>query len=100
VNVGTDKEQIWFSQEQLRILPNQTYNRTVPEKLTGSMVTEAAKMPAHSRVFIENESLSALGFTAQQITDALTVKLVSQSLENVLLLTNKCCSPGKIVQFA
>jgi eukaryotic translation initiation factor 2C len=79
VNVGTDKDQIWFAQEQLRIVPYQIYNRPVPERLTGSMVTEAAKTPGHSRAFIENEGLASLGFTTSQIAKALPAKLVSIS---------------------
>lgn len=77
VNVGTTADPIWFAQEQLRILPYQIYRKPVSEKLTGSMVKEAAKIPKHGRAFIEGEGLAALGFTTNATLSQTLTRLVS-----------------------
>ncbi|KAF2867614.1 hypothetical protein BDV95DRAFT_597829 [Massariosphaeria phaeospora] len=64
VNVGNANNQIWYAQEHLRIVPYQIYSRPLPEHLTGSMVTQAAKTPEQGRALIEQEGLRTLGFTA------------------------------------
>ncbi|EAT81960.2 hypothetical protein SNOG_10566 [Parastagonospora nodorum SN15] len=77
VNVGTMRDEIWFAQEQLRILPYQIYSRPLPESLTGSMVQEAAKTPADGRAHIEKEGLGALGFTPEQTKNATSTNFSS-----------------------
>ena len=77
INCGTEKEPVWYAQEQLQILPWQIYRQPVPEKFASGMVQEAAKKPDESRALIENEGLRNLGFDQQSVTSALFSNVVS-----------------------
>ena len=51
-------------------MPWQILRRPVPEKLTGGMVREAAKVPDETRALIEKEGLRNLGFSPQDTQSA------------------------------
>jgi hypothetical protein len=46
INLGTPRDKKWFSPSKLAIVPHQIYRRPVPNHLTNTMLTRAAKIPA------------------------------------------------------
>jgi eukaryotic translation initiation factor 2C len=78
VNVGSDKDPVWYAQEALRIIPYQMYTRPVPDSLTGAMVQKAAYHPSQSQWLIENEGLRQMGFNIVQNNAVSMVSLLKQ----------------------
>jgi eukaryotic translation initiation factor 2C len=61
INVGNEKDPVYYPREYLRILPYQIYKRLLPERLIDDMLRLAAHVPETSRRLIEIEGMKSLG---------------------------------------
>ncbi|EMD90548.1 hypothetical protein COCC4DRAFT_127590 [Bipolaris maydis ATCC 48331] len=61
INVGNEREPVYYPREYLRILPYQIYKKLLPEELIDSMLKLAAHVPYTSRRLIEIEGMNSLG---------------------------------------
>lgn len=61
INVGNEREPVYYPREYLRILPYQIYKKLLPEELIDNMLKLAAHVPDTSRRLIEVEGMKSLG---------------------------------------
>jgi eukaryotic translation initiation factor 2C len=57
VNVGTPQQETWFAPEDLCLLPDQIYARTIPDAFANSFHLESCRPPMEIRARIEGEGL-------------------------------------------
>jgi eukaryotic translation initiation factor 2C len=79
VNLGPWHDPKWYAPEQLWILPDQMYRRTVPDKFMKSMFRVACLKPPEARPLIEVEALEAMGIehTHNDVTPFVSVLSLS-----------------------
>jgi hypothetical protein len=89
VDVGTPMQQVWFAPEDISILPDQIYARTIPDDFANYFHSQSCRQPMENRSRIDSEGLRHMPRNAQN-------KLVSSYLQpaiNILLTTHRFIAP-------
>jgi eukaryotic translation initiation factor 2C len=65
VNVGTPTQQVWFAPENLSVIPDQIYARTIPDGFANYFHSQSCRQPMEIRARIEGEGLRHMPRNAQ-----------------------------------